>query len=73
MCLWSYISDFLYYYHENILYSDIALGKPPTTVSCLALSTKFRLETVQNFNIKERNAKHVEAEKRFEISLSHCH
>lgn len=63
----------LYYYHENILYSDITPGKPPTTVRCLALSIEFRLETVQYFNIKERNAKHVEAEKLFKISLTHCH
>lgn len=71
--LYFYVSEFLYYYHDSILYSDITLGKPPTTVSCLALSIEFRLETAQNFNIKERNAKHVEAEKLFEISLTHCH
>lgn len=32
------------YYLDNILYSDITLGNPPTPVSCLALSTEFRLD-----------------------------
>ena len=33
MYLYRYISDFLY---DNILHSDVTLGIPPTTVSCLA-------------------------------------
>lgn len=62
MCLYLYVSDFLHYYYDNILYSDVTVRKPPSTVSCLALSTEFRLETVWDFNIKEMNGKHVEVE-----------